>query len=80
LLALPGCKGIGGFDLTEAIRRMLTLSSQRVFAPLPAEDGFHDDQLARVTLPDEIGGSQASGVERTLLATSAHSDYSISCG
>lgn len=71
LLALAGCTGMGGFDLTEAIRRMLTLSSQRAFARLLAEDGFYDDQLARVTLPDQIGGPRASGVVRALLATSA---------
>ncbi|MEM8697345.1 MAG: DUF4197 domain-containing protein [Pseudomonadota bacterium] len=71
LVALAGCTGMGGFDLTGAIRRILTLSSQRAFARLLAEDGFYDDQLARVTLPDQIGGSRASGVVRALLATSA---------
>jgi hypothetical protein len=71
LLALPGCTGMGGFDLTEAIRRMLTLSSQRAFARLLAEDGFYDDQLARVTLPDQIGGSRSSAIVRALLSTSA---------
>lgn len=74
LLALPGCTRMGGFDLTEAIRRMLTLSSQRAFARLLEEDGFYNDQLARVALPDEIGGARASAVVRALLATSAVRD------
>lgn len=71
LLALPSCTGMGGFDLTEAIRRLLMLSSQRAFAGLLAEDGFYSDQLARVTLPDQIGGSRSSAIVRALLSTSA---------
>jgi hypothetical protein len=71
LLALSGCTGMGGFDLTEAIRRMLTLSSQRAFASLLAEDGFYSDQLAHIDLPDRIGGSRSSTIVRALLATSA---------
>jgi len=70
LVFLPGCTGIGGFDLTEAIRRLLTLSSQRAFASLLAEDGFYDDQLARITLPSEIGGSRSSSILGRILGTS----------
>jgi hypothetical protein len=32
LLSLPGCAGTGGFSLVEAIRRLLSLSSQRADA------------------------------------------------
>ncbi len=38
LLTLPGCAaGIGGFSLEGAIRRLLTVSSQRAFAQLVQE-------------------------------------------
>jgi hypothetical protein len=64
LLALPGCaSGLGSFGLEDAIRRILTLSSQRAFARLLGEEGFFRDDLARVTLPSQLGGS---GVARTL--------------
>ncbi len=69
LLALPGCTGLGGFGLTEAIQRILTLSSQRAFAGLLAEDGFYDDQLARIRLPDQFGGSSGSILTRVLGST-----------
>jgi hypothetical protein len=45
LLTLPGCAGGQGFSLVEAIRRLLTLSSQRAFAALMQENGA--DQCAR---------------------------------
>lgn len=71
LAGLAACTGLGGFDLTEAIRRMLTLSSQRAFATLLAEDGFYDDQLARIELPDRLGGSGGSSILARLLGTGA---------
>jgi len=70
LLTLSGCTGLGGFDLTEAIRRMLTLSSQRAFATLLREDGFYDDQLARIELPPQFGGAQSGPVLAGILGTS----------
>jgi hypothetical protein len=51
LLALPGCASIPGFGMVDAIRRLLTLSSQRAFARLVQENGFFEDELARVPLP-----------------------------
>lgn len=71
LFALPGCTGLGGFDLTEAIRRMLMLSSQRAFAGLLEPNGFYDDQLARIDLPPRLGGSGTSGVVAAILGTGA---------
>ena len=60
LLALPGCAtGLGGFGLEDALRRLLTLSSQRAFARLLRENGFFEDELARVPLPPQLSGAGA---------------------
>jgi hypothetical protein len=70
LLALPGCMTVGdvaGPGLGEAIRRLLTISSQRAFTRLLTEEGFFADELARVDLPDELGRSGA--IASTLLRT-----------
>lgn len=58
LLALPGCATpLGAFSLEEAIRRLLTISSQRGFARLLQENGFFADELTRIPLPAEFGGN-----------------------
>lgn len=70
LLALPGCAtGLGGFGLEDALRRLLTLSSQRAFARLLRENGFFEDELARVPLPPQLAG--AGAVASALLRTPA---------
>lgn len=56
LLSLPACSTIGGgFSMTEAIRRLLLLSSERAFARLTADGGFWDEQVARVGLGQFLG-------------------------
>lgn len=56
LLALPACSTVGGgFSMTEAIRRLLLLSSERAFARLTADGGFWDQQVARVGLNQFLG-------------------------
>lgn len=56
LLALPACSTIGGgYSFTEAIRRLLLLSSERAFARLTAPGGFWDEQVARVGLGQFLG-------------------------
>jgi hypothetical protein len=55
LLALPGCASLGGFGMVDAIRRLLTLSTQNAFARLVADGGFWDSQLTRLALPDVFG-------------------------
>lgn len=55
LLALPGCATVPGFGFTDAIRRMLTLSSERAFARLTADGGFWDDQVAQIGLANLLG-------------------------
>jgi len=49
-LALPGCATTGRYSLTEAIRRLLVLSSERAFVRLTAPGGFWDRQVAQVGL------------------------------
>ena len=57
LLTLPGCSTLGGLGFEDAIRRLLTLSSQRAFSRLLQENGFFSDDLARVPLPPELSGA-----------------------
>lgn len=72
MFALPGClAGIGGFDFAEAVRRLLTISSQRAFAGLLRDNGFFADEVARVTLPPELGGSGSTSIVAALLQTPA---------
>ncbi|MBA3676877.1 MAG: DUF4197 domain-containing protein [Sphingosinicella sp.] len=74
LLALPGCStlgDLGGFGFEDAIRRLLTISSQRAFANLLQDEGFFQDDLARVTLPPQLGGSGAASILSALLRTSS---------
>lgn len=61
-LALPGCQSVPGFSLTEAIRRLLTLSSQNAFALLLQPGGFYDSSVARIALPDRFGGNGGAGI------------------
>jgi len=70
LLALPGCAGgLGGFGLEDAIRRILTLSSQRAFNRLLTDEGFFQDDVARVPLPEQLGGSRVTSALAALLGT-----------
>lgn len=57
LLALPACTGMGGFSMTDAVRELLMLSSQQAIAKLTAPGGFYDDQVARITLPNQTGNN-----------------------
>ncbi len=57
LLTLPACASIPGFGLTDAIQRILSLSSQRAFARLTEPDGYWDSQIAQVGLSSFLGGS-----------------------
>ncbi|MEA3065841.1 MAG: hypothetical protein QOJ27_2293 [Sphingomonadales bacterium] len=58
LLALPGCAtrlgDVPGLD--QAIRRLLTLASQRALARLLVREGYFADEAARVNLPSQMGG------------------------
>lgn len=65
LLALPGCASLPGYGFEDAIRRMLTLSSERAFARLTADGGFWDDQVAQIGL-GQILGSRGDVLSRIL--------------
>lgn len=62
---LPGCSSMGGYSLTEAIRRLLMLSAENAFARLTLRGGFWDSQVARLALP-EVFGSRGSVLARIL--------------
>jgi hypothetical protein len=76
LLALPGCATRLGdlFNLEDAVRRLLTLSSQRAFARLLAEKGFFRDDIARIELPPQLGGSGITAALAVALGTRAVRD------
>ena len=67
LLSLPGCSSLPGLSLTEAIKRLLTVSSQNAFAQLLQPNGFFDSQVARIAVPDSLGGSRVTSVATALL-------------
>lgn len=73
-LMLPGCASLPGFSLTEAIRRLLTLSSQAAFAMLLQPNGFYDNQVARIALPDKFGGSRGTNILSIVLQSAAFRD------
>ncbi|MFM5930053.1 MAG: DUF4197 domain-containing protein [Novosphingobium sp.] len=68
-LAVSGCASLPAFSLTEAIRRLLTISSTNALARLMAPGGFWDNQLARLDLPAVFGNR--GSVLQALLSTSA---------
>ena len=67
MLALPGCSSLPGLSLTEAVKRLLTVSSQNAFAQLLQPNGFFDSQVARISVPDSLGGSRVTGIATALL-------------
>jgi hypothetical protein len=75
-LTLPGCiTRLGDLaDLEPAIRRLLTLSSQRAFARLLADEGFYRDSVARIQPPPQLGGSAITATLAVALGTRAVQD------
>lgn len=55
LVVLPGCASLPGFSLTDAIQRILFLSSERAFARMLQQDGFWDGQVASLGLGNLLG-------------------------
>jgi hypothetical protein len=78
LLTLSGCAtrlgDLGGFGIENAIRRILTLSSQRAFTNLLTEEGFFQDDLARVNPPSQLGGNAVTAALAVALGTRAVQD------
>src|SRR5690606_29530913 len=54
-LALPGCATTEPISYTEAIRRLLVLSSENAFLRLTAPGGYWDQQVAQVGLERFFG-------------------------
>ncbi|MEP2103426.1 MAG: DUF4197 domain-containing protein [Parasphingorhabdus sp.] len=67
MLALPGCASLPAFSLTDAIRRLLTLSSQNAFAQLIQPNGFFDSQVARLSVPEKLGGTRVTNIATAML-------------
>ncbi|HEX8241502.1 MAG TPA: DUF4197 domain-containing protein [Allosphingosinicella sp.] len=76
LLALPGCvTRLGDIaNLEPAIRRLLTLSSQRAFARLLTDQGFYRDEIARIQPPPQLGGRSVTAALAVALGTRAVQD------
>jgi hypothetical protein len=76
LLSLPGCvTRLGDLaGLEPAIRRLLTLSSQRAFARLLTDQGFFRDDLARIQPPPQLGGRSVTAALAVALGTRAVQD------
>ena len=67
-LALPGCATTGAFSFTEAIRRLLVLSSERAFARMTSPGGYWDQQVARIGL-NRFFGNRGSVLGNILTST-----------
>lgn len=55
VLALPGCATYGGYSFTDAVARLLFLSSERAFDQMAAPGGFWDQQIAQIGFEDMLG-------------------------
>ncbi|MEP1604885.1 MAG: DUF4197 family protein, partial [Marinomonas sp.] len=55
LLTLPACAGVPGFGLTEAIQRLLEVSSQRAFARMTGDGGYWDSQIGGLGVDRMLG-------------------------
>ncbi|AKH41993.1 hypothetical protein FHS61_002474 [Altererythrobacter atlanticus] len=76
-LALAGCASYGGgISFTEAIRRLLLLSSERAFARMTAPGGFWDESVATLGLNEFLGtrGDVLSGILTSALFKSRLED------
>jgi len=67
-VALPGCAGIPGYSLVDAVQRLLYLSSERAFARMLQGDGFWDQQVAQLGLGNLLG-TRGDVLSRILTST-----------
>lgn len=74
VLALPGCQMGPRYSLAEVIRRLLTLASQNSFALLLQPGGFYDHSVARIALPDRLGGARGATILSALLQSQSFRD------
>lgn len=71
-MALPGCAGLPGFSMVDAVQRILFLSSERAFARMLQPDGFWDEQVATVGLEGLLGAR--GGVLSSILTSPLFKD------
>ncbi|MXO64264.1 DUF4197 domain-containing protein [Altericroceibacterium endophyticum] len=83
VLSLPACQSFGGFSLTEAVRRLMLLSSERAFTRLTAPDGYWDQAVSQLDLNgflgargDILGGILTSALFKSRLE-SAFADIAV---
>ena len=55
MLALPACASYPGLSFTEAVRRLLMISTERAFARLTEDGGYWDQQVTRLGLGTLLG-------------------------
>ncbi|GAA5059584.1 hypothetical protein GCM10023208_27070 [Erythrobacter westpacificensis] len=67
-LLLPACQSLGGWSLTDAIRQLLYVSSERAFLRLTQPGGFWDEQVAQLGL-DNVIGSRGGVLANILTST-----------
>lgn len=67
-LTLPGCATTGAISFTEAIRRLLVLSSERAFVRLAAPGGYWDRQVGQIGL-NRFFGNRGSVLANILTST-----------
>ncbi len=72
--ALPGCAGGPRYSLAEVIRRLLMLASQNAFALLLQPGGFYDHSVARIALPDRLGGGRGTNILSVILQSQSFRD------
>lgn len=68
VLALPGCATTGAISFTEAIRRLLLLSTQNAFARMTAPGGYWDQQVAQIGL-NQFFGNRGNVLTNILTST-----------
>jgi hypothetical protein len=77
--SLPACSTIPGLGMTDAIRRLLQMSSQRAFARLTDDGGYWDQQVGRLGVDQLIGvssGSVSSVLTSTLFKSRLNEAFS----
>ena len=67
-LTLPGCATTGAMSFTEAIRRLLVLSSERAFVRMTAPGGYWDRQVGQIGL-NRFFGNRGSVLANILTST-----------
>lgn len=73
VLALPACtSGFGGFSFTDAIARLLFLSTERAFDRMASPGGFWDQQVASIGLDGMLGAR--GGVLNRILTSGLFKD------